>query len=122
MIVILTYSLSYPIRSYPVVTIRLFIYYLLSPTSLWIILATWYLIFNWPLIRTKIEVLSLAAEHVINPDELRFSIGLRLIGNHRSDPYVQTKLIDFIFGIIIASSSYLASFFTDVTGLVMYSI
>jgi hypothetical protein len=48
--------------------------------------------------------------------------GYRLINNHRSDPYVRTKLSDFIFGIIVASSSCSASFFIDVTGLVMYSI
>jgi hypothetical protein len=46
----------------------------------------------------------------------------RLIGNHRSDPSVRTKLSDFIFDIIAASTSYLTSFFTDVTGLVMCSI
>jgi hypothetical protein len=31
---------------------------------------------QWPLVQVKIEVSSLAPEHVIKPDELRFLIGL----------------------------------------------
>jgi hypothetical protein len=62
--------------SYPEVTIRLFIFYLPSPTFSWAILPVWYLIFNGSLVWVKIEVSPLAPEHVINPDDLRFLIGL----------------------------------------------
>jgi hypothetical protein len=34
------------------------------------------LIFNSPLVRVKIEILSLAPEHVIKPGKLRFLVGL----------------------------------------------
>jgi hypothetical protein len=40
------------------------------------ILAAWSLIFSVPLVRAKIEVSSLAPEHVINSGELQFLIGL----------------------------------------------
>jgi hypothetical protein len=70
----------------------------------------------------KIELSSLAPKHVINLGELQEKLSYRLIVNHRSDPSIRTKLSDFIFGIIAASSSCSASFFTDITGLVMYSI
>jgi hypothetical protein len=48
--------------------------------------------------------------------------GYRLIDNRQSDPSVQTKLSDFISGIIVTSSSSSTSFFIDVMGLVMCSI
>jgi hypothetical protein len=76
MIIILMYFLSYPTRSYPRVTIRIFICYLLGTTSSWAILAAWSLIFSGPLVQANIEVSSLALEHVINPGELWFPIGL----------------------------------------------
>jgi hypothetical protein len=62
--------------SYPKVMIRLFICYLLDPTSLWVVLPICSLIFSELSVRTKIEVSSLAPEHVIKPGELRFSIKL----------------------------------------------
>jgi hypothetical protein len=49
---------------------------------------------QWPLVRVKIEVSSLAPEHVIKPDELRFRSGYRWTGNHRSDASIRTKLIN----------------------------
>jgi hypothetical protein len=45
--------------------------------------------------------------------------GYLWIGNHRLDTSVWTKLVDFIFDRIVAPSSCLISFFTDVMGLVM---
>jgi hypothetical protein len=57
----------------------------------------------------KIDISSVASEHIINPGELRFSIGLPADCNHRSDPLVRNKLSDFI-DIIVASSSCSASF------------
>jgi hypothetical protein len=70
----------------------------------------------------KIEVSSLAIEYIINTGEISFRSGYRLIDNHRSDPFVQTKLNNFIFGIIAVSSSCSTSFFTNVMGLVICSI
>jgi hypothetical protein len=76
LIIILSYYLSYPTMSYHEVTTRLFICYLLSLTSSWVILTVWSLIFSGPLIQAKIKVSSLAPEHVINLAELRFPIEL----------------------------------------------
>jgi hypothetical protein len=49
---------------------------LLGPTSLWVVLPIYSLIFSGPLVQAKIEVSSLAPEHVVKPGELRFPIGL----------------------------------------------
>jgi hypothetical protein len=46
-----------------------------------------------------------------------FQSGYRLIGNRRLNPSIRTKMSDFIFGLIVASSSCSASFFIDVTGV-----
>jgi hypothetical protein len=100
-------------RSYPGVTIELFICCLLGPICLWAVLPAWSLIFSGPPVQAKNEVSSLALEHIIKPGELRVLIRLLQIGNHRSSASVRTKLIDFIFDRIVVSSSYLASLFTD---------
>jgi hypothetical protein len=77
MIIILTYCLSwYSTRSYPGVIIELFICCLLGPTSSWVVLPTWSLIFSGPPVQATFQVSSLALEHVIKPGELRFLIGL----------------------------------------------
>jgi hypothetical protein len=62
--------------SYSGFTIGLFIRCLLGPTSLWAVLYVWSLIFDGSLVQAKIEVLSLAPEHVIKTGKLRFLIGL----------------------------------------------
>jgi hypothetical protein len=49
------YFLSYLIKSYPVVMIKLFICYLLGPTSSCVILSIWYLIFSGPQIWGKLR-------------------------------------------------------------------
>jgi hypothetical protein len=74
--VILIYSLSYLTMSYPGVTIKFFICYWLGLTSLWAILVVWSLILSGSLVRVKIEVSALAPEHIINPGELQFLIGI----------------------------------------------
>jgi hypothetical protein len=48
----------------------------LGPTSLWVDLPASSLIFSGPLAWVKIEVSSLAPEHIIKPGEFRFPIGL----------------------------------------------
>jgi hypothetical protein len=108
--------------SYPEIIIELFICHLLGSTSSWDVLTVWSLILSGPLVQEKIKVSSLAAEHVIKPANFGSRSGYRWTGNHRSDTSIQTKLVDLISDRIVASSSYSASFFTNVTGLVMYSI
>jgi hypothetical protein len=108
--------------SYPKIIIGLFICYLLGSISLWDVLTVWSLIFNGPLVQEKIKVSSLAVEHVIKPANFGSRSGYRRTGNHQSDTSIQTKLVNLISDRIVALSSYSASFFTDVTGLVMYSI
>jgi hypothetical protein len=117
------YFLSwYPTRSYPAVMIGLFICYLLDPISSWAILSTWSLIFSWPLVRWKLK----CRHYPLNASSILTNFGsqsgYQLIDNHRSDPTIRTKLSDFIFGLIVDSSSCSASFFIDVMGLVMSSI
>jgi hypothetical protein len=91
-----------------------------------------YLVFDlqWAPDLEKIEISSLAPEHVINPGELRFSIGLPanwqssigpLCSNQAERLHLRHNSC-FIFGIIAASSSCSASFFTDVMWLMMCSI
>jgi hypothetical protein len=61
--------------SYLRVRIELFICNLLGPTSSCVVLPAWSLIFRGGDLG-KIDVSSLASEHIINPDELRFPIEL----------------------------------------------
>jgi hypothetical protein len=101
--------------------IELFICYLLDPTSLWVVLLDWFIIFNGPQSMKNWGIdISPWIRHqswwISLPDQYR------LIDNHRSDPSIRTKLSDFIFYRIVASSSYSTSFFTNGTRLVMCSI
>jgi hypothetical protein len=64
------------IRSYSKVTIGLFMWCLLGPTSSWVVSSAWSLIFNRPSVRVKIEMSLLTLESIIKPGELWFSIGL----------------------------------------------
>jgi hypothetical protein len=95
---------------------------LIGSTSLWADLPAWSLIFSGPLVWVKIEVSSLAPEHVIKTWQTlvpnRATDGLKI--TDRTPPFEPSW--STVFDRIVASSSYVASFFTDVTGLVMCSI
>jgi hypothetical protein len=85
--------------SYLEVTIGLLIFYLLGPTSLWANLPISSLIFSGPIVQVKIEVSSLAPEHVIKAGEFWFLIGLPVdckspIGRLRSNQTNQLSLIE----------------------------
>jgi hypothetical protein len=72
---------------------------LVGPTSLWADLPVRSLIFSGLLVRVKIEVSSLAPEHVIKPGELWFLIRLLVdwkswIGHLRSNQADQLSLIE----------------------------
>jgi hypothetical protein len=79
--------------------IGLLICYLLGSTSLWADLPAWSLIFNGSRVQVKIEVSSLAPEHVIKLGELWFPIDLPMdwkspIEHLRSNQVDQLSLIE----------------------------
>jgi hypothetical protein len=102
---------------YSIVMIGLFIHYLLGPTSSWPILAVWSWIFSRPPGLEKFEVSSLAPEHIINHIKLRFSIGLSVDWQSLIGPLCSNQAER----LHLRHNSWFI-FFTDVTGLVMYSI
>jgi hypothetical protein len=108
--------------SYLRVTIWLLICYLLGPTSLWADLSVWSLIFSAP--PSSGENWGVVTSSWTRHQTWRTSVPDRATGGleitDRTPLFEQSW--STVFDRIVASSSCVASFFTDVAGLVMCSI